>query len=112
MVAVQDGKPPLVGAGVATCLTIVALILLLVLVYTTVSAHESHQHLTAAQALQIYADLLPRAPPDVAARLCQEISCLLPLLDQMPPPPPLDAARRRLVRVMEQQDGSPAGSAP
>ncbi len=36
MAAVQDRKPPLVGAGVATLLTMVAMLLLLVLVYTTV----------------------------------------------------------------------------
>jgi uncharacterized membrane protein len=36
MVAVQDKKPPIVGAGIATLLTIVAMLLLLVLVYVTI----------------------------------------------------------------------------
>lgn len=36
MAAVQDSKPPLVGAGLATVLTTAAMVLLLVLVYTTV----------------------------------------------------------------------------
>jgi uncharacterized membrane protein len=36
LAAVQDKRPPLVGAGMATLLTVVAMLLLLVLVYTTV----------------------------------------------------------------------------
>ncbi len=36
MVAVQDGTPPIIGAAVATVLTVVGMILLLVLVYVTI----------------------------------------------------------------------------
>jgi uncharacterized membrane protein len=36
MAAVQGNKPPLAGAGIATALTMVAMLLLLVLVYTTI----------------------------------------------------------------------------
>lgn len=46
MAAVQDKKPPLVGAGVATVMTVVAMLLLLVLVYTTVDQMRPSNVLT------------------------------------------------------------------
>lgn len=61
-----------------------------------VAAHESHQHLTAAEALDVYGVLLRRADPDRREQLLADIKRMEPLLDGIPTSVMLEDARERL----------------
>jgi hypothetical protein len=61
-----------------------------------VVAHESHQHLTAAEALDVYAVLLRRAQPERRAQLLADVKRMQPLLDGLPTSVMLEEARERL----------------
>ena len=61
-----------------------------------VSAHESHQHLTAVRVLEVYRALLPDAPPDVRRRILADLDRGRPLLDQLPDAAVLEQARQTL----------------
>lgn len=71
-----------------------------------VSAHESHQHLTAVRVLEAYADLFPRSSGESRRRIERDLSSFQPLLDQMPPSPMLAEARARLSECVEQAVGA------
>jgi hypothetical protein len=72
-----------------------------------VSAHESHQHLTAVRGLQAYGDLLPRTRGQLRRRLLRDLESLEALLDQMPPSPMLEDARSDLrERVADLDSGT------
>lgn len=61
-----------------------------------VVAHESHQHLTAAEALDVYAVLLRRADGHRREQLLADVGRMEPLLDQLPTSVVLEQARDRL----------------
>lgn len=66
-----------------------------------VSAHESHQHLTAVRVLEAYTELFPRTTGAVRRRMERDLRSFEPLLDEMPPSPMLRAARARLAERVE-----------
>ncbi|MGN6330068.1 MAG: DUF2254 family protein [Motilibacteraceae bacterium] len=73
-----------------------------------VSAHESHQHLLAADVLAAYAALWRLADDATRGRLRRDLDAAEPLLDEMPPSPMLDRERRKLAERLagDQASGS------
>jgi uncharacterized membrane protein len=66
-----------------------------------VSAHESHQHLTAVHVLRAYGQLIPRvgelrAGEQIRGRILRDLDAMEPLLDALPPSPMLEDARADL----------------
>lgn len=66
-----------------------------------VSAHESHQHMTAARVLDVYADLAQRAETaSHLERLRQDVDTAAALLDEMPPSRQLRQARQAAANAL------------
>jgi uncharacterized membrane protein len=61
-----------------------------------VAAHESHQHMLAADLLDAYTELFGMPLDDHLPRVLRDLRAMAPLLDELPPSPLLDAARERL----------------
>jgi uncharacterized membrane protein len=73
-----------------------------------VSAHESHQHLTAAGVLDTYRLLLPQTTGATRRRVLADIALGHDLLEDLPRSSMLDAARNALHRTIAQLDHGPS----
>ena len=61
-----------------------------------VVAHESHQHATAAEVLDVYRVLLRRADADRRDQMLADVQRMKPLLEELPRSLLLERARERL----------------